>query len=65
MTVEELIAELQKHPGDARVSGTWEGIFAEIHVYAGADGTVLLDVDGCSYKDAFQKPGWKCRMETR
>jgi len=65
MTVAELIAELQKHPPESPVVGTWEGVFAEVHVYRGADGTVLLDVDGNSYKDRFQQEGWRCRMVTR
>jgi hypothetical protein len=64
-TVAELMAVLEQHDPQARVVGTWEGVFAEIHVYEGADGTVLLDVDGESYKDRFQQDGWRCRMVTR
>jgi hypothetical protein len=65
MTVAELIEELYRFPKDARVVGTWEGVFAHVHVYSGSDGTVLLDVDGESYKDRFQQPDWRCRGVTR
>lgn len=65
MKVSELIEKLQALAPDTTVVGTWEGIFADIHVYTASDGTVLLDVDGESYKARFQSPDWRGRMVTR
>lgn len=53
-TVGELIAALSKFSPDAPVLGTWESVVRAVHVYQSKNGTVLLDVDECSYQDEFE-----------
>lgn len=54
MKVAELIAELQRFPIEAEVVGTFEGVIRDITVYQAKSGTVMLDVDDCVYRDAFE-----------
>jgi hypothetical protein len=55
MTVEELIALLQKQPKNARVVASWEGVFRSIKVYRAKAGEVIIDADGEDYKDRIQR----------
>ena len=53
-TVGELIAALKHFPLNTPVAGTWESVVSPLYVYAAKDGGVLLDADGCSYKEQFK-----------
>lgn len=53
-TVADLIWELRAFPATAPILGTWEGINATIDVFRTPSGTVLVDVDGDSYRDEFE-----------
>lgn len=62
MTVKELIFELQKRDPHAEVRVTWEGVIQAIdaeNIYCSADGVVLIDGDGNSYKEQFEKENIK------
>ncbi len=62
MTIDELIAELQRrrdlHGGNTEVEVTWEGITRPIelaNVYL-SDGNLYIDADDNTYKAQFQDP---------
>lgn len=53
--VGQLRLALSSYADDAPVVATWEGVLCSVHVYHSADGVVLLDADGESYRDRFEK----------
>jgi hypothetical protein len=62
MTVRELMAALSKHDADRRVVVTWETTIHDLdedQVYLSADGDVVIDGDGNSYKERITtQKGW-------
>jgi hypothetical protein len=50
--IRDLIQELNKYPGDAKVLVTWESIFRHIdgeHIFRAPNGIVVIDADdNCS-----------------
>lgn len=56
-TVEQLVAELLKFRGEAKVVGTWESITRPIRVYQDVHGLVLIDADDSNYQEEFQTRG--------
>ncbi len=62
MTVRELVAALSKHEPDRRVVVTWETTIHDVdedQIYLSADGDVVIDGDGNSYKkNITTEKGW-------
>lgn len=52
--IKDLIEQLQQFPQDTYVIGTYQGVMSSIYVYMHRDGTLLLDIDHCRYKENFQ-----------
>jgi hypothetical protein len=58
MSVQDLIDVLSQHDPNARVQITWESTVHDLtpdHIYVAKDGRVMLDGDGCFYKDSFMR----------
>ena len=58
--VQDLIESLQQFNPLARVVAIWEGQITELEVYEAADGRVMIDVDGGTYRVQLQE--LKCEV---
>ncbi|PKM46849.1 MAG: hypothetical protein CVV05_00085 [Gammaproteobacteria bacterium HGW-Gammaproteobacteria-1] len=54
-TVGEIIDKLAQYPRESPICGTWESTFTDLRVYCAKNGTVIVDVDKASYREAIER----------